>query len=259
MSHVFEHMSACGNRFAVLDGLRSTLPADPTRVARELEDGIDGLLVVRPVRGGAAHAAMEVYNRDGTRPEACGNGLRCVAVVLARHGLGSEVRVATDAGVRELRVLRAAPDWRVRAGMGRARELRPGVELATSHGCLSVTVVDVGNPHAVLFVDDVVRAPVETLGPELERHATFPAGVNVEFAAPSGPARIDVRVWERGVGETAACGTGALACVLAAERARLVTLPCEVALPGGSLTVTRERRGEAFVEGPVEAAAHAAG
>jgi diaminopimelate epimerase len=140
--------------------------------------------------------------------------------------------------------------------MGSVRELRELV-VATSVGELRVTAVDVGNPHAVVFCGDVARAPVDVLGPELERHALFPSGVNVEFAARSGPQRIAARVWERGVGETAACGTGALACALAAERARLVALPCEVALPGGSLRVSRDGA-ELFVEGPVEVAMHAA-
>jgi diaminopimelate epimerase len=252
-----EYMSACGNRFAVADGFRAPLPPDPAGVARALAAGVDGLLLVRPIeRRRESDAAMEVYNRDGTRPQACGNGLRCVAVVLARHGLGHTLRVATDAGARSLSVLSEGPDWRVRAGMGSVRELRDAL-VATSLGELCATIVDVGNPHAVVLCDDVARAPLDTLGPELQGHALFPAGVNVEFAAPNGTGHVVARVFERGVGETAACGTGALACALAAERARRVELPCEVVLPGGSLWVSRSE-GELFVEGPVEAALHAA-
>jgi diaminopimelate epimerase len=160
------------------------------------------------------------------------------------------VRVETDAGLRELRVGEPGREVAVLAGMGRpavvAREARLAVD-GVEH---AATLIDMGNPHCVLFVDDPARADVARLGPALERHPRFPARTNVGFAALAGDT-LALRVWERGVGETAACGTGACAAAVAAALVRGAELPLFVDLPGGRLRVHWDGRGEVQLEGPV--------
>ena len=166
--------------------------------------------------------------------------------------------IDTDCGVREARVLRDSTGKITGAtiAMGPARILAAAERVRTSWGEVEVTHVDVGNPHAVVFVEDASSTPVDVWGPELERHPFFlegdsPDGVNVEFVTPREDHLI-MRVWERGVGETAACGTGACASALAAERHELAALPVEVVLIGGSLSIGRNTEGEVTQSGACE-------
>jgi diaminopimelate epimerase len=271
-------LSAAGNAFCVIDTRRSTEPADPAALARavcaavshplivaaragglpELDGrALDGLLLVGAARG-TADCSMAVYNADGTRPEACGNGLRCVGRFAREHGLAPTelVRVETDAGVRSVRVPEggAEPDpereLAVTASMGRPKVVARSEVLVLGDAEHTVTVVDMGNPHCVLFVDEPSATDVARLGAALERHPRFPARTNVEFAALAG-GTLALRVWERGVGETAACGTGACAAAVAAVLEHGAVLPLEVALSGGRLRVHWDGRGEVQLEGPV--------
>lgn len=261
-------MAGAGNTFAVVDGERESLPSDPSGLAKRLcEPGrrwsrhlprLDGVLVVtggsRPSDAGA-DCRMTIYNSDGSRPEACGNGLRCVARFAREQGFAASdtLRVATDAGVRRVELVRDAGGSIVaaRARMGAPRRIERDVVLATSRGDVRATLVDMGNPHCVLFVDDERRAPVGELGPELERHARFPQRTNVEFAAVR-DGRWRLRVWERGVGETPACGTGACATAIAAALERGAALPLDLELPGGRLIVDRDASGEVILTGPCD-------
>ncbi|HVS10933.1 MAG TPA: diaminopimelate epimerase, partial [Planctomycetota bacterium] len=216
-------LSAAGNTFAVVDAVHGEAPRDPERTARELcEAGashmpglrLDGLLLVRPPAG-EGDCRMEIYNADGSRPKACGNGLRCVARFARERGLGRSdlVRVETDAGLRRVQLAREHDRIvAARATMGVPRLDGLEVELETPLGSVSATLIDMGNPHCVIFVPDVREAPVGELGPILERHPRFPQRTNVEFVTPRAHTagrrgRIAARVWERGVGETTACGT----------------------------------------------------
>jgi diaminopimelate epimerase len=208
---------------------------------------------------GDADCRLVIHNADGSRPEACGNGLRCVARFAREHGLAASdlVRVETDAGPRRVQLLREGGEPRVaRAWMGLARVVALHERLELAAGSIEATVVDVSNPHCVLFVDDEREAPVAEGGPELERHARFPARTNVEFVACR-EGRLAVRVWERGVGETAACGTGACASAVAAAVLGRASLPIEVDLPGGRLMVRWRDGEEVELEGPC--LAHAEG
>lgn len=284
-------MSGAGNLFAVIDGFRAQVPDRLDEIARVVcgpveQGGIvprpDGLLIVRPPRTGG-DCAMELYNADGSRPETCGNGLRCVAKLVADRGHVRKHRfvIETDAGPRptdvELdvgRVVRArvhmgvprviARDERIivprsTAGPGLARseprsprtERRRSQDELDSGLKLHVTLVDVGNPHCVLFVDDERSAPVATLGPHLERHARFPKGTNVEFLALRAEGNF-LRVWERGVGETQACGSGACAAAVAATIHERATWPVALHLPGGTLDIDSDGRGGVYLCGPVE-------
>jgi diaminopimelate epimerase len=233
----FEKWQGLGNDFILVED-----EVSPQRAAalcdRHLGIGADGLLIVD--RSGAS-VGMVVLNADGSRPEMCGNGLRCVVGWEAeRSGQQSgELTVRTDAGERLCSFVRSRPgSYRVSATMGAAKVGRQlAYPTADPH---RFTRVDVGNPHAVCF-DRVGEQRRAELGPALERHVE--GGINVEFCRLCDqPARIEVAVWERGVGWTRACGTGACAAAAAAAHAGKVPFdkPVEVVLPGGSLQVTVE-------------------
>ena len=238
-------IEGAGNRFALLDALSGGPPADPPGLARALGSDprrADGLLVLD--RDASGRLAMTVWNRDGSRPEACGNGLRCLARYAAEAGhapIGRPFEIATDAGVRRA-VVSAGGGTRV--SMGRPRRLgEHAVELGGER--VRGIAVDLGNPHLVLPRRTLCDAEVAIHGARLERDPRFPGGTNVEFVVAGG-SRLVARVWERGVGETAACGTGA--CAAAAVLA--ASLPAMVELPGGVLEVSEED-GELWLAGPV--------
>jgi diaminopimelate epimerase len=248
----FVKMHGAGNDFVVLDGLRSELPPlEP--LARRLADrhfgvGFDQLLVVRASKN--ADFRMEIYNADGSQVEMCANGIRAFFKYLrdAGHTAADEVRVETLSGVVVPRW--AGPD-RIRVEMGRPilapakipTRLGAGdgpvldVELEVDGRPVRLSSVSMGNPHAVLFVDDVDAAPVTTLGPRIETHAAFPNRVNVEFAQIVDRTRIRQRTWERGTGETLACGSGACAVGVVAMLRGLAERAVAVELRGGELAI----------------------
>lgn len=246
--------SAAGNRFAVLDAFEHEIER-PEELASELcaRYGLDGLLVgARPRAGGDCH--MSVYNRDGSRAEACGNGLRALACWAAEteHG-GLELVIETDAGARRVRsYARGREVVSARAELGVPRLVEREAQLQLESGTLLVTLVDMGNPHCVLFVPDVGRAEVAALGSEIECHPRFPARTNVSFVEVAGK-RLLVRTWERGVGETAACGTGAGASAVAALVHGRAHSPVEVGTRGGRLQVDWDGTSVLALTGPVEA------
>ena len=259
-------LSGAGNLFAVIDGFAEPPPSDPAALAIQIcagkerggiEPKPDGLLLaLRPTRGG--DCAMVLYNADGSRPETCGNGLRCIAKLVVDRGHVSRERfvIESDAGPCAATVERGARGVeRARIHMGRPRITARGVELDVDEARptkrVSATLVDVGNPHCVLFVDDERSAPVTTLGPRLEHHVRFPAGTNVEFLALRDGGAF-LRVWERGVGETQACGSGACAAALAAVDAGRASWPVRLVLPGGVLEVASDGAGGVLLSGPVE-------
>lgn len=248
----FVKMHGAGNDFVVLDGIRSELP--PLEgLARRLADrrfgiGFDQLLVVRPSR--AADFRMEIYNADGSRAEMCANGIRAFFKYLRDHGhtAAESVRVETLAGVVVPRW--AGPD-RVRVEMGRPvlapakipTRLGSGdgpvldVALEVDGRTVEVSSVSMGNPHAVVYVDDVDAAPVEALGARLERHDAFPNRVNVEFVQVVGRGRVRQRTWERGTGETLACGSGACAVAVVSILRGATDRALTVELRGGELEI----------------------
>lgn len=245
MSRTFEKYEGLGNDFLVLDARAWPESELTPALARTLCDrhtgvGGDGLLWVE--RGGPASLRVVILNADGSRPEMCGNGVRCVAAAAAmREGLstGAVIEVMSDAGPRPA-VLRAAIDggWQVEVDMGIARVSPETLEVPSEKGVQRVVAVDVGNPHGVLFGaagDDLslVRAVTGL--------AAFPRGVNVELVAAEGDG-FRVRVHERGVGWTQACGTGACAVAAAAVREGLAVAgrALRVTLDGGDLSIVVE-------------------
>jgi diaminopimelate epimerase len=267
-----------GNDFVVLADLDGRLPPLSDPLVRALCDrrrgpGADGVLRLAP-GGPDADVTMDHRNADGSRPEMCGNGVRVVAKHVVDHGLVSPrdgvVRVATRAGIKPVRVV-LGDDGRVAevtVDMG-LPVLEPAAvpfeaddpaalehQVELDDASASLAVVSMGNPHGVVRVEDVALAPVTTLGPRLESHPRFPAKANISFAQVIDRTAVRLRVWERGVGETAACGTGACATVVALQRLELLDAEVAVHLPGGVLAVAHTAGGHVMMTGPaVEIAA----
>jgi diaminopimelate epimerase len=248
----FTKMHGAGNDFVVLDGLTRELPPLEPIAARLCDRhfgiGADQLLVVRASR--AADFRMEIYNADGSQVEMCANGIRCFYKYLRDRGLtrADEIAVETLSGV-------VRPRWlgkdRVRVDMGRPvfepakipTTLAAGdgpvldVPLEVGGRTLRVSSVSMGNPHAVIEVEDPDAVPVSELGPRIERHPAFPNRVNVEFVAPAGRGRLRQRTWERGTGETLACGSGACAAAVVSMLRGRVDRVVLVELRGGALEI----------------------
>jgi len=252
------------NDFVIIPDLDGTLPADPRWVAavcdRRAGLGADGVLRVvatakTPGYEGDAPDApwfMDYRNADGSVSEMCGNGVRVFARYLVDQGLAEPGRfgVATRAGVKAVHVPADGGDITVDMGVpawpvGRARIAWDGREADSVH-------VDMGNPHAVVFVADVAEAGELSDAPVWLPAAVYPNGVNVEFVAPVGPGHIAMRVFERGVGETRSCGTGACAAMIAAARrdGAAPGTPYAVDVPGGRLTIVQREDGRLEMTGP---------
>ena len=239
----FVKMEGLGNDFVVGRGPLSLSAADVAAWCdRRRGIGADGLLVVTPL--GPDRVRMQYWNADGSPAEMCGNGLRCVGRYAVAEGLvaGPDVTVETAVGDRPVRVGGAA----VRALVGEFSETAiPPFDLAGYH----LESVSMGNPHAVAFVDDCYAVPVAAVGPIVEGDPHFPQRTNVGFATVVSSRRLDLRVWERGSGETLACGSGAAAAAALAHRRGLTGPKVTVMLPGGPLEVEVEGD-RVWIEGP---------
>lgn len=250
MALAFTKMHGLGNDFVVIDGLRQKPTLDPETVRciadRRLGVGCDQLLVVEPPRDGADFG-YRIYNADGGEVEQCGNGARCVARFVREHGLteADSLTFATRGGPVRAELL---ADGRVAVDMGtprfdpvaipfEAETVADPCTLEVDGKVHSIGVVSIGNPHAVLEVENAETAPVNELGPLIEHHSRFPHRTNVGFAQYFGRDRVRLRVWERGVGETAACGTGACAAMAVGRRRSRLDDSVIVALNGGELVI----------------------
>jgi diaminopimelate epimerase len=250
-------MNGTKNDFVVLDD-RAQRVGSYAELARRWCDratgvGADGLLVVLPGRVGSV-AAMRVYNADGGEAEMCGNGIRCVARYLWEEGAGDRFTIDTVAGPIGLEV---ADDEAVvvRVDVGVPRLIQRYADGATVEAAGRVWRyghVDLGNPHVVLFVDDPSDIDLERIGAALATHPQFEQGTNVHVARASGPHELVVRHYERGVGITQACGTGAVAVAAVAIADGRVASPVAVHVPGGTLGVAWEPGGRAILSGPAE-------
>ncbi|MDQ3660340.1 MAG: diaminopimelate epimerase [Actinomycetota bacterium] len=270
----FAKYQGIGNDFVMLSDLHDELKLT-AHLAAQLCDrhfgvGADGVIRVGPGRDGA-ELFMDYLNSDGSTGEMCGNGIRCLAVFARHEGLSSseQMVIGTRAGNKmveisgeHVRVDMGAPifepalipvRWDGTNALQMKLELNSQlvVDEVVELACLSM-----GNPHAVLFTTDVEDAPVRTLGPLLERHPAFPQGTNVSFVDPSPSAEIRMRVWERGSGETLACGTGACAAAVASRLLAGSSEQTTVVLPGGRLGVewdgSVERESPVFMTGPAQ-------
>jgi diaminopimelate epimerase len=271
----FTKMQGIGNDYIYVDCTRESVP-DPAGTARRLSDrhfgiGSDGLVLILP--GEKADFRMRMFNADGSEAEMCGNASRCVARYVYERGLTdrTEITLETGAGIKTLRLkVKDGKAASVQVDMG-APELRPeripvdpeamglpenaeriqGAPLRTESGTYRVTCVSMGNPHCVVFMDGVEDWPIETEGPRFENHPAFPRRTNTEFARVKDRTHIRMRVWERGSGETLACGTGACAAVAAAiAQGRCIKeRKVKVQLRGGEMVVC-STQSTIFLQGP---------
>ncbi len=265
MRLAFTKMHGLGNDFVVLDGVTERLP-EVAPFARRLCDrrfgiGCDQLLVVLPPRREDCALRMQIFNADGSEVEMCGNGIRCFARYAVDRGLaaGPEIRVETGAGV----IVPRLTGELVRVDMGRPRLAGPEIPCASEEAVvlahplevagetLRFTCVSMGNPHGVCFLPEVAGLDLARLGPAAERHPFFPKRANIEFVQVEAPDRVRVRVWERGAGETLACGTGASAVCVAGVLEGRTEREVTVALPGGELELAwSEADDHVYMTGP---------
>ena len=252
------------NDFVIVHDAEAAFDPDAAWVAavcdRRAGIGADGLLRVVPTKAVAGFEAdaeaapwfMDYRNADGSIAEMCGNGVRVFARYLVEHGLAGPGRfpVATRGGLKQVLVPEDGGD--VTVDMGRAAWPEGAAEVLVGDRWLPSANVDMGNPHAVVFVDDVAEAGPLYERPGLRPESVYPRGVNVEFVAPEGERRIAMRVFERGVGETRSCGTGACAAMVAAARrdGAAAGTPSEVRVPGGVLRIVELEDGRIEMTGP---------
>jgi diaminopimelate epimerase len=254
---IVRKMHGTRNSFLVLDERPPKFddyPALARRLCARDAFAVDGLLVVREApRESASIASMLVINADGSEAEMCGNGVRCVARYLAERGAGDAFSVATAAGDIALAIVEREPEFLVRASLVEPQfdDARP-IRIDAAGRTWDVHRVSTGNPHAVIFVDDVDAVDLDALGVSLNAHDRFPEGVNVHVARRIDANALAVRHYERGVGQTQACGTGAVASAAAAIRAGLVASPVAVHVPGGTLTIVLRPGEPVTMTGPAE-------
>ncbi|MCG5515928.1 MULTISPECIES: diaminopimelate epimerase [unclassified Ectothiorhodospira] len=267
MTLSFTKMHGLGNDFVVIDGVRQAVELTPERVRfladRRLGVGCDQVLLVEsPADPATAAFRYRIFNADGGEVEQCGNGARCFAVFVRDQGLTDQtlIPVETAGGLIHLQV---EDNGEVTVNMGRPRlepvEIpfaaeapAPAYALEVGGHTLEVGAVSMGNPHAVLRVEDVLKAPVESLGPAMESHPRFPRRVNAGFMEVVARDHIRLRVFERGAGETQACGTGACAAVVSGRTRGWLDERVAVDLPGGRLVIQWEGCEDApvFMTGP---------
>lgn len=241
-------MHGIGNDFILLDATQG-LPAmgwSPAFVraicSRHSSIGADGVLLVKNPSDSKAKVKMEIYNSDGSQAEMCGNGIRCVALYCKKYfqGLENRFTIETLAGFKEVQIQSNQKSVLVNMGPPLLQAGFSGESALLKlqdHEPLAFYEVNMGNPHAVLFVSHLEHYPVEHIGPLIERHRRFPHRTNVEFVEIINEFEIRLRVWERGAGETLACGTGACAAAVAAIQTGKLKSPVTVQLNGGDLRV----------------------
>jgi diaminopimelate epimerase len=279
----FVKMQGAGNDYVYIDCFRNPVPEDPQNLALRLSNrhfgvGSDGLILVLPSE--IADARMRMFNSDGSESAMCGNGIRCVAKYIIDEGLalGPKISVQTGRGVLQLEAEKGDDGMvnRVQVDMGQAileAERIPSTGfvgspvvkqrlVVSAKGMLDpqasalveagfeVTLVSMGNPHCVIFVQDVAKFPVATVGPLIEHDKHFPERTNIEFVTIEGPGKVRIRTWERGAGETLACGTGASAVTVALAEVTGWRKPVLAHLLGGDLELHWLENGHVLMTGP---------
>nr|WP_269719561.1 diaminopimelate epimerase [Beggiatoa alba] len=247
----FTKMHGLGNDFIVINAMKQAFSLTPIQIRylanRHIGIGCDQLLVVEPSTQAMVDFRYRIFNADGSEVQQCGNGARCFAKYVYDKGLTTKhiLHVETMSGIIQLHI---RPDGNITVNMGKPRFLPAEIPFLAEETALfyplevegrtyQVSVVSMGNPHVVLIVDNVRDAPVQTLGAEIEQHPRFPERVNVGFMQIVDKHQIRLRVFERGVGETFACGTGACAAVVAGQRAGLLGSSVIVHLHYGQLHI----------------------
>ena len=281
----FHKMHGLGNDFLMVDCLDGSMPPEEMMpaltkraCARHFGVGGDGIILIMEDDEGDADYRMRMWNPDGSESEMCGNGIRCFAKYLYDKGLieARPISVATAVGLQHIEVVggqsRNASSLQVRVDMGVPRLLRSQIPMALHEGnggdgrvvdypldvageTFNITAVSMGNPHVVIFVDDVESVALKEIGLEIEHHHDFPQRTNVHFVQMMGPRKLWVRHWERGAGDTLACGTGACASVVAAVLNGLLPNDDRHAmthLPGGDLNIEWAGNDHVYMTGPAK-------
>jgi diaminopimelate epimerase len=258
----FVKMHGLGNDFVILDARKHALTLD-TGAARAIADrhrgvGCDQILIIEPAKTTAGTAFMRIRNADGSEAEACGNGARCVALLLMEQNETDRVVLETLGGAV---AAERAGDHRIAVDMGEPhlgwREIPLAKDCDTLHVPLSLgplsdpVCTSMGNPHATFFVPDLGAIDIATLGPTLEHDPIFPARANIGVAQIASPKRIRVRVWERGDGLTLACGSGACATLVAAARRNLTERRAEIVADGGTIEIEWRQDNHVIMTGAV--------
>lgn len=259
----FTKMQSLGNDFVVLDGVSKSMSISP-EIARQLADrhygvGCDQVLLAEP--GETADFRFRIFNQDGSEVEQCGNGARCMAWFLRQQGLSDKSQISVQT-LKSQMMLTINDDGDVTVEMGvpefepskipfEATEKLPKYSLTLPARKVDIAALAIGNPHAVIEVESVKRADVPLLGPQIENHPRFPERVNAGFMQVFSPLHIGLRVYERGVGETLGCGSGACAAVVAGIEMGKLESTVKVDLPGGSAAVNWAGPGKpVYLSGP---------
>ena len=265
----FTKMHGAGNDYVYVDCFKETVD-NPAETAIKVSNrnfgiGSDGLILIMPTD--KADVRMRMFNSDGSESEMCGNGIRCVAKYAYDHGIvaKTEITAETGAGILTLQLFPNAENKveRVRVNMGPPRLSREEIpmngtpvaqvvaeELTVLDKTFKITCVSMGNPHCIIYVDDVDNFPVATYGPLIENHQLFPRRTNVEFIQIISRTEVKQRTWERGAGETLACGTGASAVCVAGVLNNLTDRKILNHLAGGDLELEWVENGPVFMTGP---------
>jgi diaminopimelate epimerase len=263
----FAKMHGLGNDFVMVNGFKEKLPKDLNTLAktvchRQLGIGANGLIILQPSQEDAI-AQFLIFNDDGSQAEMCGNGIRCAAVFAKMEGITkkNDFIFETLGGMIEPTIIDEENSI-IRVDMGKPRLMPSEIPakfvgtrvvsapLMVHARMFNITLVNMGNPHCVIFVDDVDELPVKKIGPQIENNPLFPEKTNVEFIQLMGGNKLKMRVWERGCGITPACGTGACAATVAAVLNGYIKDCAEVVLEYGSLDVEWAINGHVYLTGP---------
>ncbi len=266
----FTKMHGIGNDYVYVNCFEEEIK-EPSRLAVQVSDrhfriGADGLILITPSR--KADVGMRIFNADGSEAQMCGNGIRCVAKYAYEHGLvpkGKKINIDTKAGIKTVfLMIKGSKVQKVRVNMGKPRLLRKHIPmigkntkvinepLEVEDRVFNITCVSMGNPHCVIYVEDVKNFPVVHYGPLIENHELFPERINVHFVNVLGRGEVRMRTWERGSGETLACGTGASAVCVAGVLNKKTLKKLLAHLPGGDLELEWAKSGEVYMTGPAE-------
>lgn len=277
MKFQFTKMQGCGNDYIYVNGFTEKIPQEEkTELVRHISDrhfgiGGDGVIFINP--SSEADFEMEMYNADGSRAEMCGNGIRCVAKYVYDKGLTDKTDISViscgqikylqlflkEGRVDTVRVNMGAPELRperipvtvAEAGMTLEQERIVNAPIIVQGKEYKMTCVSMGNPHAVIFLEDVTNLEIEQIGPYFENHERFPKRINTEFVKVLDKKTVQMRVWERGTGETLACGTGCCATVVACILNGLTDEKVTVKLLGGEIEIEWDREANlVYMTGP---------
>lgn len=266
----FTKMEGLGNDYVYINCFEETVK-DPSSLAIKVSDrhfgiGSDGLILIKPSE--VADCFMEMYNADGSKSEMCGNGIRCVGKYVSDYGIidKDEITVETLAGIKQLKLKKengkvtsvtvnmgspVLESSKIPVSINREKVINAPVYIGDEK--YNITCVSMGNPHCITFVDHTVRFPLETIGPRFENDELFPNRVNAEFVKVVNRHEVKMRVWERGTGETLACGTGACAVTVACVLNGLTENEITVHLLGGDLRVRwDETENVVYMTGPAK-------